>query len=128
MDQRSICLFLAPEALSARDVYNELTTVLGADVIIYSIVTKTLHQRQFTSIFVDLPLEEPATIAIDRAILDAIEQYPCSSIRELARFTCIPITTILRYLAQSLGFVMKYLRWVPHTITPTQNRAWHSLN
>jgi hypothetical protein len=25
-----------------------------------------------------------------------------------------------RHLAQSLGFVVKHLRWVPHTFTPTQ--------
>jgi hypothetical protein len=45
MDQRSFCLFLALKGFSARDVYNELTAVLGADAIAYWTVTKYLCQR-----------------------------------------------------------------------------------
>jgi hypothetical protein len=63
---------------------------------------------------------ESGTIVIDQAILDAFEQHPFSSIRELVRLTCIPTTTIHRHLTQLFGFVMKHLRWVPHTLTPTQ--------
>jgi hypothetical protein len=118
----SICLFLALKGLSARAVHNELTVVLGADAIAYSTVTKGLRQRQFTSILVD-PSEEPATIVIDQAILDAIEHYPLSSIRELARFTCIPALTVRRHLTQSLGFVVKHLCWATHSPTPTQKRS-----
>jgi hypothetical protein len=76
----SICLFLALKGLSARAVYNELTTVLGADAIADSALTKYLCQRQFTSILVDPP-EQPATIVIDQAIPDALDYYPFSSIR-----------------------------------------------
>jgi hypothetical protein len=63
--------------------------------------------------------EEPAMIVIDQAILDALQHYPFSSIQELARLTCIPITTVYRHLTQSLGFVLKHLRWILHTITYT---------
>jgi hypothetical protein len=93
IDQRSICLFLALKGLSARAIDNKLTVVLGADVIADSIVTKYLRQRKFTSIFAD-PSEEPATIVIDQAIRDPIEQYPFSSIRDLARLSCIPTPTV----------------------------------
>jgi hypothetical protein len=96
MDQRSICLFLALKGLSARTVYNELTAALGADAIAYSAGTKYFRQRQFTSILIDPP-EEPATFVIDQAILDALEQYPLYSIRELAGLTCIPTTTVHRH-------------------------------
>jgi 16S rRNA C1402 N4-methylase RsmH len=102
VDQRSICLFLALKGLSSRAVDNELTVVLGADAIAYSIVARSLRERQFTSILVDRH-EESATSRIDQAILDGLEQYPFSSIQELARFTCIPTTTVHRYLTQSLG-------------------------
>jgi hypothetical protein len=119
IDQRSICLFRALKGLSARLVSNELTAVLGADVIAYSIVTKYLRQMQFASILVD-PSQGPATISIDQIILDALEHYPFSSIRELAGSTCIPTTTVHRHLTQSLGFGVKHLRWVPHTFSPTQ--------
>jgi hypothetical protein len=60
------------------------------------------------------------TIIIGQAILDALEQYPFSSIQELAGFTCIPTAAVHRLLTQSLGFVIKHLRWVPHTLTHTQ--------
>jgi hypothetical protein len=66
------------------------------------------------------PPEEPSTIVIDRTILDALEHYPFSSIRELTCLTCISIPTVHRYLTQSLGFVVKHLCWVPHTLTPPQ--------
>jgi hypothetical protein len=97
MDQRSICLFLALKGLSTRAVYDELTVVLGAAAIAYSTVTKYLRQRQFTSILVDRP-EEPATIGIHQAILDALEHYSFSSIRELVRLACIPTTTVHQHL------------------------------
>jgi hypothetical protein len=60
------------------------------------------------------------TIVVDQIILDAFEHYSFSYIRELARLTCIPTTTVHRHLTQSLGFVVKHLRWVPNTLTPTQ--------
>jgi hypothetical protein len=119
MDQRSIFLFLALKGLSAPAVDNELTAVLGADAIAYSTVPKYLSQRQFTSILVALP-EEPATIVVDQATLDPLEQYPLSSIQGLARFTGIPTTTVHRHLTQSYSSVVKHLRWVPRTLMPTQ--------
>jgi hypothetical protein len=56
-------------------------------------------------------------------MLDALEYYPFSSILEWVRLICIPTTTVYRHLSQSLGFVVKYLRWVSHTLTPTQKRS-----
>jgi DNA-binding IclR family transcriptional regulator len=34
---------------------------------------------------------------MNQAILDALGHYPFSSIQELARFTCIPITAVHRH-------------------------------
>jgi hypothetical protein len=104
-----VCLFLALRGFSARVLDNELTAVLGADAIAYSTVTKYLRQRQFTSILIDVP-EEPTTIIIDQTILNALEHYPFSSTRELARPTCIPTTVVHQHITQSLGFVVKHLR------------------
>jgi hypothetical protein len=73
MEQRSVCLFLAVKGLLVRAIHDELAAVLGPDAIAYSTVTKYLRQKQFRSILVDPP-EEPATIVIDQAILDAFEQ------------------------------------------------------
>jgi hypothetical protein len=61
-------------------------------------------------------------IVMDPAIHDALEHFRFFSIRELARLTCIPTIPVHRYLTQSLGFVVKHLRWVPHTLKSTQER------
>jgi hypothetical protein len=118
LDSRSICFSFPLRGLSARAVSDELPDVLRADATASSTITKYLRQRQFTSILVTPLPEEPATIVIDQTILDALEQYPFSYIRELARLTCIPTTTVHRHLTPSLGFVMKHLRWVPTPSRP----------
>jgi hypothetical protein len=128
MDQGSICLFLVFKEFSGLAVSSELTLVLGADAIACSTVTKSRRQRQFTFIIVDCPPEKSATIVIDQAILDALDHCPFSSIRGLTRLTCIPTTTVHLHFTQSLGFVVKHLRWVPHTLTPIQKRERTTLS
>jgi hypothetical protein len=49
-------------------------------------------------------------------------------VRELARLTCIPTTTVYRHLTKSLGFVLKHLRWGPHTLRDTQNAQGATLS
>jgi hypothetical protein len=119
MEQRSVCLFLALKGLSAQAIHHKLTAVLGPDAIADSTLTKYLRQKQFPSILVDSP-EEPATTVFVQAIFHAFKQQLFSSIRELAKLTWIPIATVHRHLTRSLGFVVKHLRWVPHSLTATQ--------
>jgi hypothetical protein len=120
MDLRSICLFLAMKGLSARDIHNELVAVLSPDAIAYSTVASYPQQRQFPTISAE-PSDEPPTTIIDDPILDALDKQPFSSVTELAKLTCIQTTRVYRHLTRSLGFVVKHLRWVPHTLTDTQN-------
>jgi hypothetical protein len=71
----------------------------------------------------DIPIENPEetlTIIIDDAILNALQQQLFSSVLELVKLTCIPRTTVHQHLTRTLEFVMKHLRWVPHTLTPVQ--------
>jgi hypothetical protein len=116
MDQRSICLFLAIKGLSAREVRIELVAVLGLDVIGSSTITRYPRQRQFPTSSPKLSDEPPTTI-VDDAILEALDKKPFSSVRELAKLTCIPATTVYRHLTKSLGFVLEHLRWLPHSLT-----------
>jgi DNA-binding MarR family transcriptional regulator len=109
MDQRSICLFLTMKGLSAREVHAELVAIVGLDAIAYSTVTKSVQQRQFPAIFPE-PSDEPRTTIIDDAILETLHKQPFSSVRELAKLTCIPTTTVYRHLRGSLGSVLKHLR------------------
>jgi hypothetical protein len=119
MDQHSVCLFLAMKGLSANDIHSELVAVLGPEALAYSTVTKYLCKEHFP-VQSSKPPENPSLAVIRDAILDALKQQPFSSVREIAKLTCIPRTTIHRHLTCSLGFVVKHLHWVPHTLTVTQ--------
>jgi hypothetical protein len=107
------------KGLSARNVHNELVAVRGPDVIASSTVTSDRRQRQSPAISSE-PSHEPPTTIIDEAIPDALDKQSFSSVRELAKHTSIPTTTVHRYLTGSLGFVVKHLRSVPHTLADTQ--------
>jgi hypothetical protein len=89
------------------------------DANAYSTVTSDRRQRQFPTISSE-PSDETPTTSIEGAILDALDKQPFSSVRELAKLTCIPTTTVYRHLTRSLGFVVKHLRWVPHSLTDIQ--------
>jgi hypothetical protein len=48
---------------------------------------------------------------------------PFASIRQIAKMTFIPLTTIFRRLTKSLRFVLKRLRSIPHTLSDLQKQA-----
>jgi hypothetical protein len=70
--------------------------VLGLDAIGSSTVTKYLRQSQIPPIPMKNP-EKPHTTIMDDVILDALEQKPFSSVRELAELTCIPRSPVHRH-------------------------------
>jgi hypothetical protein len=119
MDQRSIILFLARKSLSFRDIHDELVVVLGPDAIDDSTVTKYLRQSRLTAIILDT-LEPPSLTVTNDEILDAFQLQPFFSVRELAKLTCIPRSPVHQYRPQTLRFVVKHLRWVPHSLTAAQ--------
>jgi hypothetical protein len=51
------------------------------------------------------------------AVRDALNQISFASLRELAKSMCISGATVWRSLTTSLGFVVKYLHWVPRHLT-----------
>jgi hypothetical protein len=57
-------------------------------------VTKYLRQSQISPIPLETP-EKPLAAVMDDAILDALEQQPFSSVRELAELTCIPRSMVI---------------------------------
>jgi hypothetical protein len=86
MDQRPIVLFFSMKGLPAQNIYGELVAVLGSDAIGYSMVMKYLRQTRIPPICMDT-LEKPPNAITDDAILDALQQQPFSSVRELAKLT-----------------------------------------
>jgi histone-lysine N-methyltransferase SETMAR len=96
-----------------------MNKLLCRHTIGYSTVTQHLRLAQFN----DAPVKA-AKISrpslVDSAILTALGEALFSSFRELAKATCFPLTTVYRHLTQSLGFTVRYLRWVPHALTEAQ--------
>jgi hypothetical protein len=116
MDQRPIVLFLSMKGLPAQDIPGELVGVLSSDAVGYSTVTKYLRETRIPPIPMETLEKSPNTVT-DDAILDALQQQPFSSVSELAKLTCIPRSTVHQHLTQTLGFVVKHFRWVPHSLT-----------
>jgi hypothetical protein len=61
--------------------------------------------------------------AVDQAILAALEERPFSSVRDLAKRTCILLYTIHWRLTNSISFVVKHLRWIPRRLNEAQLAA-----
>jgi hypothetical protein len=64
---------------------------------------------------------QPAFDDSDQAILAALEDSPFASVQQLSQLTYLPSTTVYRSLTQSLEFVARRLRWVPHALSAAQN-------
>jgi hypothetical protein len=55
-----------------------------------------------------------------QAILAAVEELPFLSVRELTKRIYIPPTIVYRKFTNSMGFVVKHLRCVPHKLNEVQ--------
>jgi DNA-binding MurR/RpiR family transcriptional regulator len=121
MDQRTICLYLSRKGFSSHAIHEELVQLLGSDAIAYSTMTYHLRASRWTAQTEERDSDLPRDV-IDNAILETLDQTPFASMHELAKATCIPRTTVWRRLTESLGFVVKHLHWVPHSLTSAQRQ------
>jgi hypothetical protein len=154
MTQRPIVAYLSLKGMSAREIHDDIVATLGLDIVLYSSVTRYLREARFPP---SKPEPHPADVQrdlddlddlddSDQAILAALEDIPFASMRQLSRLTHLPSTIIYHLLTQSLGFVARHLRWVPHTLSDAQkgdrvslfrrrlrmlevqrDRAWHEI-
>jgi hypothetical protein len=90
----------------------------------YGSVTRYLREARFPS---SKPELRPADVQRDRdlddsdqAILAALEDSPFASVRRLSRLIHLPSATVYRRLTQSLRFVARHLRWMPHALSDVQ--------
>jgi hypothetical protein len=97
MDQRSICLYLNRKGLSVHAIRDELVSVLGSDTVAYSMVSFYLRSSHWTAENEEQHSDPPPD-DIDNAILQARDQTPFASVRELAKghvhFNCTSLTTL----------------------------------
>jgi len=121
MDQRSIVLFLHQKGMNAQMIHSELVEVLREEAVGYSTVTKYLRQSYFSSTQ-EVSAEDPSDGVIDHAILEALEIAPYASVRQIARMTLIPKSTVYNHLVYSLQLVSRHLRWVPHRLSDAEKK------
>jgi hypothetical protein len=103
-------------------IHDDIVATLGPDAVSYSSVTRYLREARFPT---SKPEPYPTDVQrdlddSDRAILAALEDRPFASVRQLSRLAHLPSTTVYRRLIQSLGFVARHLRWVPHALSDAQ--------
>jgi hypothetical protein len=119
MTQRPIVAYLSLKGMSAREIHDGIVATRGPDSVSHSSVTRYLRGARFPP---SKPEPHPADVHkdlddSDQAILAALEDSPFASVRQLSRLTHLPSTTVYHRLAQSLGFVARYLQWVPHPLS-----------
>jgi hypothetical protein len=112
MTQRPIVAYLSLKGISAREILDDIVAALGPDAVSYSSVNCYLREAWFPPSKLEA---HPADVQrdlgdSDPAILIALEDSPFTSVRQLARLTHLPSTTVYRFLAQSLEFVACHLR------------------
>jgi hypothetical protein len=88
----------------------------------HSTVTRWLRETRFTLNTQGLMFSESETHRdeCNEAILSALQEYPFSSLRALSRLTHLSRTSVHRHLTQSLGYVIRHLHWVPHSLSADQ--------
>jgi hypothetical protein len=121
MDQRTICLYFSRKRFSAHAIHKELVQILGPDAIAYSTVICHLRASRWTAQTEQRDSDLPPDV-VDNAILESFDQTPFASVHELVKATCIPCTTVWRRLRECLGFIVKHLHWVPHSLTDAQRQ------
>jgi hypothetical protein len=116
MTQCPIVAYLSLKGMSEREIHDDIVATLGPDAISYNSVTRYLREAQFPS---SKPGPNSGDVQrdlddSDQVILAVLEDSPFASVRKLSRLTHLPSTIVYRNLTQSLGFVARHLRWVPH--------------
>jgi hypothetical protein len=116
MDQKPIVLYLRMKGMAVDAIHDGLIRTLGKDAVTYPTVTKYVRSAHFSGRKEATPPEalDVERSPVDEAILTALAEFPFSSVRELSRRICLPRSTMHRHLTQSLRFMVRHLRSVPH--------------
>jgi hypothetical protein len=118
MTQEDLVLQLHEEGISAVAIHMRLFDVFGPLAIGYSSVTKITKR---TSWMANSPARPGRSHneQFDELVLDALENEPNVSIRQISNMTRIPSTKMHNILSKLLGFISRKCRFVPHALTDT---------
>ena len=100
----------------------KINSVFGENSYSYQAITKSIREISFTSSQHSIPKNDENYVHQQRIeiIKKILEDFPFSSLREIAKESKIPKTTVYRILRKDLGYVLKHLKWIPHLLTSSQ--------
>jgi hypothetical protein len=91
----------------------------------HSTVTRYLRKQSFANAS-QLAPEEPdlgAADTIDNVILQALDEQPFASLRQIAKRTLIPMSTVRYRLVNKMIYKLKHSKWVPHKLSAAQKQT-----
>jgi transposase len=116
--QRTVIEFLLLEGRAGEEITIRLYDVYGEDA--YSRVTVFRWINRIRSSDGELESEKPPSrpprYETDRQIQEIIRDHPFPSLRMIAEMLGISPETV-RLLLLRIGYVLKALHWIPHTLT-----------
>lgn len=122
VDLKSIVLYLGKKGLSSIAILNDINETLGPNKIGYSTISKYLRSQSFSP--KKTPIEKKQEKSLDEKnqiiILHALELFPFLLVREIAKMTNIPKSSVYHILTEQLHYVLKHLRWIPHSLNSSQ--------
>jgi hypothetical protein len=125
MDLESITLYLNKKHLSAVVIHAEINSVLGEGTIGYSTITRYLRKQSFANASPLAP-EKPdlgAADTIDNVILQTLDEQPFASLRQIAKKTLIPMSTVRYRLVNRMTYKLKHGKWVSHRLSEAQKQT-----
>ena len=117
-----IVLYLKKKGLTPEQIHKEINETLGPKTIAYSTVTKYFRKELFAS-------DKKTSENIDKKMIDeknqilvenALKIFPFASVREIAKMTGIPKSSVYRVLTEQLNYVNRHLKWIPHSLNSSQ--------
>jgi hypothetical protein len=125
MDLESIMPYLNEKDLTAVEIHTEINHVLGEGTIGYLTVTRYLRKQNFADSSTLSPedREIQGPDAIDKAILQALDEHPYASLRQIGKRVLVPISTVRHRLVSKMASKLKHCRWVPDRRSEAQKQT-----
>jgi hypothetical protein len=110
--------------MNTTEIYTDMNNSLGVDCIGYSTVTKYPGKKFSKSMFdTDFEPKIEEENFIDEAILGALEECLFTSLRQIVKRVLILMSTVRYHLVNSLGYRIRNIRSVPHSLSSSQKQA-----
>jgi hypothetical protein len=111
---KSVCLYLGKKSKTAQEIFDEMNDVLGKGTIAYSTVKRHLRSAESGGIPCDDGVSKCPDI-VDESIQKALAEGKFTSIRNLARASGFPASTVYYHVTRRLGLNLQHLRWSVQT-------------